>query len=278
MTSFPGSTPNVIKKLTLVFAVVLLTACAAVPRPSGVPSVIPSERDTTAPASAGAPPYDAWTRVLEQFVDAEGRVNFETLAKNRTELDRFVAYVYDTAPNNQPQLFTSREAVLAFHLNAYNALAMHKVIESGIPDSLAGFNKVKFFYFGKLQVGGVPISLYDYENDVLRALGDPRVHFALNCMSVGCPRLPREPFLAATLEQQLEREARRFFADPRHLMVDTARSVLRLSEILRFYPEDFLKAAPSLIAYVNRYREVKVPDGYTVEYIPYDWTINRQPR
>ena len=88
----------------------------------------------------------------------------------------------------------------------------------------------------------------------------------------------REPFLAATLEQQLEREARRFFADPRHLMVDTARGVLRLSEILRFYPEDFLKAAPSLIAYVNRYREVKVPDGYAIEYIPYDWTINRQPR
>ena len=77
-----------IKKLTLVLAVVLLTACAAVPRPSGVPSVIPSERDAAAPANPGTPPYDAWTRVLEQFVDAEGRVNFEALARNRTDLDR----------------------------------------------------------------------------------------------------------------------------------------------------------------------------------------------
>ena len=68
MTSFPVFTPNVIKKLTLVLAVVLLTACAAVPRPSGVPT----ERDMTASANPGAPPYDAWTRVLEQFVDAEG--------------------------------------------------------------------------------------------------------------------------------------------------------------------------------------------------------------
>ena len=155
---------------------------------------------------------------------------------------------------------------------------MHQVIESGIPVSLAGFNKLKFFYFGKLQVGGAPISLYDYENDVIRALGDPRVHFALNCMSVGCPRLPREPFLAATLEQQLEREARRFFNDPRHVTVDAVRGVLRLSEILRFYPDDFLRAAPTLIAYVNRYRDIKVPDSHTIEYIPYDWTINRQPR
>ena len=74
MTSFSVSAPNVIKKLTLVLAVVLLTACAAVPRPSGVPSGIQTERDTTASANPGAPPYDAWTRVLEQFVDAEGRV------------------------------------------------------------------------------------------------------------------------------------------------------------------------------------------------------------
>ena len=261
-----------IKKLTLLFTVVLLGACAAVPRPSGIPA------DPSGIANPGTPPYDAWTRVLEQFVDAEGRVDFDSLAKNRADLDRFVSYVYDTAPNNQPQLFTSPEAVLAFHLNAYNALAMHKVIESSIPVTLAGFNKVRFFYFGKLQTGGAPVSLYDYENDVIRALGEARVHFALNCMSVGCPRLPREPFLAATLEQQLERAARRFFNDPRHITVDPARKVVRLSEILQFYPEDFLKVAPSLISYVNRYRDIKVPDSYAIEYIPYDWTINRQPR
>lgn len=274
MTSFSLPAGRVIKNLALVFAVVLLTACAAVPRPAGAPA----GADGLTQAGSGAPPYDAWTRVLEQFVDTEGRVDFAGLAKNRTDLNRFVSYVYDTAPNSQPQLFPSREAVLAFHLNAYNALAMHKVIESGTPVTLAGLNKVRFFYFGKLQVGGAAISLYDYENDVIRALGDARVHFALNCMSVGCPRLPREPFLAAALEQQLEREARRFFNDPRHITVDAARRVVRLSEILQFYPEDFLKAAPSLIAYVNRYRDIKVPESYAIEYIPYDWTINRQPR
>ena len=264
---------NMIKKLALLLAVVLLTACATVPRPSSVPAV-----DAAGSSKSGAPPYDAWSRVLEQFVDAEGRVNFDALAKNRTDLDRVAAYVYDTGPNNQPQLFASREAVLAFHLNAYNALAMHQVIESGIPVSLAGFNKLKFFYFSKVQVGGEPISLYDYENDVIRALGEARVHFALNCMSVSCPRLPREAFLAATLEQQLEREARRFFNDSRHITLDAARGVVRLSEILRFYAEDFLKAAPSLIGFVNRYRDIKIPDGYAIEYIPYDWSINRQPR
>jgi len=53
--------------------------------------------------------------------------------------------------------------------------------------------------------------------------------------------------------------------------------VLRLSEILQFYTADFLAVAPSLASYVNRYRVALVPENYEVEFIPYDWTINRQP-
>lgn len=125
-------------------------------------------------------------------------------------------------------------------------------------------------------MAGVPISLYDYENKVIRALGDERVHVALNCMSVGCPRLPRTPFLADTLDQALQRESHLFFNDPRHVAVDHARRVARLSEILAFFPEDFLAKAPTLIDYVNRYRSDKIDPAYRVEFIPYDWTINRQ--
>ena len=76
----------------------------------------------------------------------------------------------------------------------------------------------------------------------------------------------------------LERETRFFFAEPRNLQVDSALKVVRMSEILSFYPEDFLAKAPSLVAYVNRYRDAPMPADYRVEFIPYDWTINRQPR
>ena len=155
---------------------------------------------------------------------------------------------------------------------------MHKVIASGIPETLAGWRKIGFFALGKVRVGGVAVSLYDYENQVIRPLGDARVHFALNCMSVGCPRLPREVFRPETLDRQLDREARLFFDDWRHVQIDTARGVLRLSQILEFYPEDFLATAPSLPAYVNRYRSVRVPEHLNVEFIPYDWTVNRVPR
>ncbi len=244
---------------------VLFAGCAAVPRP--LASV----------AAAAPPPYEAWARVLEKHVDHDGRVNFAALADDRADLDQFVAYVYDTGPNNQPQLFPSAAHVLAFHINAYNALAMHNVIENRIPTTLAGFRKVGFFYLGKVQVGGEPISLYDYENKVIRALGETRIHVALNCMSVSCPRLPREIFTAEKLEMQLDREATKFFNEARNVEVDVAAKMVKVSEILKFYTEDFLAKAASLSAYVNRYRVVKVPEDFAVGFIDYDWTINKQP-
>ena len=253
------------KKLLLLLTSMVLLGCAAVPRP------------VFSPAPSGPPPYDAWARVLEKYVDDQGRINFSGVAKDRADLDRFVAYVYDVGPNYQPQRFPTPEHVLAFHLNAYNALAMHKVIESGIPQTLAGVKKIGFFYLGKVQVGGEPISLVDYENKVIRALGDPRIHVALNCMSVACPRLPREPFVAEKLNEQLDREARLFYNEARNVQVNESAKLLRLSEILDFYTADFLAKAPSLAAYVNRYRRAPVPENYAVEFIPYDWTVNRQP-
>ncbi len=231
------------------------------------------------PAPQAEPPADpqaAWARVLERFVDDAGRVDFAALARDRTDLDRFVAWIYTTAPGNAPQLFPRRAEVLAYHLNAYNALAMYNVLERGIPASLGGLEKINFFALRQLKVGGAPLSLYTYENDVIRPLGEERVHFALNCMVRGCPRLPRTPFRAADLERQLGAEAQRFLGEPRNLRLDPARRVVQLSEILKFYSEDFLAKAPSLIAYVNRYRDEKIPEDYEIVFIPYDWTVNRQ--
>lgn len=256
------------KKLMLLFMSLLLAGCASVPRPGS----------NAAAESAGPPPYEAWSRVLTKFVDGRGRVDFAGVAKDRADLDRFVAYVYDVGPATHPQRFPTPDHVLAFHINAYNALAMHNVLEAGIPATLEGLAKVNFFYLRKVQVGGVPISLYDYENKVIRALGEPRIHVALNCMVVGCPRLPRERFAAEKLNAQLGQEAAHFFNEERNVQIDAARQKLRLSAILQFYTSDFLASAPSLAAYVNRYRTVKVPETYAIDFIDYDWTINIQPR
>jgi hypothetical protein len=223
------------------------------------------------------PEWEAlWSGVLTRYVDDRGRVDFSAMAQDHRDLDRVVAFVSTIDPVSQPERFPDRAARLAYYINAYNALAMHGIVETGVPSSLGGLTKFTFFYLRKVPVGGKSISLYDLENDVIRPLGEERVHFALNCMVVSCPRLPRTPFSAHTLEQQLDAAARTFLAEPRNLSVDPARREVRLSAIFDFYTKDFLAHAPSLIAYVNRYRADPLPAGFEVRFFDYDWTVNNR--
>lgn len=217
---------------------------------------------------------EAWARVLDCCVDAQGRVDFARLAQEPADLEQYVRYVSEVDPDSDAGAFPSVQARLAHHLNAYNALSMYGVIELGIPRTNAGLRKVRFFFLRRYRIAGRRESLHAYESRI-RAIGEPRVHFALNCMSVSCPQLPRTPFRAQDLERQLDAAARSFVDDPRYVQVDAAAKRARLSAIFKFYTNDFLAAADSLLAYVNRLRQEAIPADYEVEFLPYDWTINR---
>ena len=117
------------------------------------------------------------------------------------------------------------------------------------------------------------MSLSALETDIIRPLGDPRVHFALNCMTTSCPRLPRTPFTADALDRKLDAAAREFTNDPRHVR---ATNPVALSTIFDFYTKDFLTRAPCLIAYVNLYRAQPIPITDRFVFSDYDWTINDQ--
>jgi Protein of unknown function, DUF547 len=218
----------------------------------------------------------AWTRVLTRYVDDAGRIDFDSLRQNHVDLDRVVAFIAAVDPVSQPQRFSNKHARLAFYINAYNALAMYGVVQAGVPESLGGLTKFTFFYLRTFTIGGKSISLYKFENDVIRPLGEERVHFALNCMVVSCPRLPRVAFSAASLERQVDAAARGFIGETRNVWVDSASREVWLSAIFDFYTADFLAHAPSLIAYVNRYRAVQVAADFKVRFLEYHWTVNHR--
>ncbi|MGE0315724.1 MAG: DUF547 domain-containing protein [Lautropia sp.] len=218
---------------------------------------------------------DAWARVLERFVDAEGEVDFAALRAQREDLDRYVAWVGRIEASS----ISGANERLAHYINSYNALSMYNVIEAGIPATHAGLAKVRFFVLRKLLIGGERRSLYSYENDVIRPLNEPRIHFALNCSAVSCPVLPRVPFTGASIDAELERETRAFFARASNFRIDAASRTVWLSELLDFYPEDFVPGfAPSLLAYANRYAPVAAPLDYRVRFVPYDWTVANSAR
>ena len=221
------------------------------------------------------PPEKAWANHLARFVDEEGRMDFRGMAKSPSDLETYLAWAATVSPASAPQSFPTPESKLAYCINTYNAIAMYDVLKSNFPPDLDKL-KVTFFYKNRFEIGGRYISLYETENKVIRPMGDPRVHVALNCMARGCPRLPREPFEPQKLDAQLDRQAKQFYNEKRNVDPRPDVQTVRLSQILQFYTEDFTRKAPSLIAYVNQYREEKIPSGWKVEFIPYDWTLNTQ--
>lgn len=253
-----------IERLTFIVCCFCLSACT---------TLVTSPELASLPT--GEAPIIAYQRVLQTYVDDRGEVNFPALHTNATDLERYIAFV----GQQNAGLINNLNERLAHYINSYNALSMYNVIKSGIPKSHAGSAKIRFFYLRKHLIGGKELSLYDYENDVIRQLKEPRVHFALNCSALSCPVLPRTPFTGDDLEEELNRETRKFFAETRNLRVDRTNKTVYVSELLDFYSEDFLSAAtPTLIAYINQYAPEKIPDDFSLEFMPYDWTVANSAR
>jgi hypothetical protein len=225
-------------------------------------------------AQAADPPwFDAWEEVLRARVDAQGRVDFAGIAAAPGPLSAIVAEIGSARSEG-----ATREAVLAWRINAYNALAMLGIVRRGIPDSLGLVGRYAFFVNTTVRVAGRDTSLKSFEDDVIRPMGEERIHFALNCMVRGCPRLPREAFRAARLEAQLAAAAREFCESGYHVRPDPGRQVVFVSQIFQFFTGDFVPAkAPTILAYINRWRRQPVPESWTLRYFEYDWSINRQP-
>ncbi len=217
----------------------------------------------------------AYAMILQNYVNDRGEVDFEGLAKNSTNLERYVSFVAKKKFSD----FKSPDSLLAHHLNAYNALSMYTVLQKGIPKTNAGFKKVKFFFLTKMEIGDLEMSLVDYENNYIRSIGEDRIHWALNCMAVSCPRLPRVPFYAENLNKDLQSLTVEFFNMESNVRVEESKKTVFVTEILKFFPKDFVpKKAPSILDYVNLYKSNPVPTTYEVDYIPYDWTINNSNR
>lgn len=240
---------------------------------SGCVSTV-APRGTASPPDPGEPfPHAILGEVLGRYVDRAGRIDYAGLAGDREQLDAYTATLAALSPDSHPDRFADREAALAYWINAYNALAITAVVDR---PALQSVNDERYgvFLLTRYPVGGAPMSLYHLENGIIRKYyPDPRVHFALNCQSIGCPRLPREPFPEVGLDAALERATTEFLADPRHVRVED--DTLMLSQIFQWYAKDFAdEGGPE--PYV-RARRADLPPTAQVAYIPYDWGLIVQP-
>ncbi len=230
-------------------------------------------------------------KILKKHVNTKGRVNYKTLAQEQTTLDRYLSVLANVSPNSHPKLFSTHQDRLAYWINAYNASVLRAVLQVSPWNNLISYpRKVRFFALLRFLYGGKRYNLYDLENCLIRPrFQEPRVHFALNCASIGCPHLPPEAFTGAKLEAQLNREAKKFVSQSRNVRVDEANKTIHLSSIFQWFRLDFTnwlqaqkkpkQASDRILDFINLYRpkNQQIPlQGYKVAYIPYDWNLNQQ--
>jgi len=187
---------------------------------------------------------------------------------------RFVASLGNTSPED----LEGRDAELAFFINAYNALAIQGILDGYSPATR--LSRRNFFQGREYRLLGEPITLEDLEEERLLPLGEPRVHFAIVCASLSCPRLANRAYRPDQLQQQLDEAARRFINDGTRNRFDPGRSQAFLSEIFAWYRQDFSQDAGSVQKYLARYAgepgvaELLAKDGFKVRYLDYDWNLN----
>jgi len=227
--------------------------------------------------------HSSWNELLQTYVDDKGQVNYRAWqANDRRELQTYLNTLSQADPNAR----TTSEAALAFWINAYNAVTVEGILREYPTTSirnhtpkLVGYNIWKHLL---LIVGDQRISLNDIEHEVLRKMGDPRIHFAIVCASHSCPRLLNEAYVADRLEEQLQANTRNFFANPENFQFDPARRVMRLSSIVDWFKSDFgsnqaarLKAIAPYLPSREAY-DAAMANSVRVSYLDYDWSLNEQ--
>ncbi len=268
----------------------LVVPLVLIPLALGCATRIDPRRPATPPPAFSHEAFDA---VLDRFVDGHGDVDYDALAGDRGGLDAYYGELAAVSPRSHPRLFPSREEALAYWINAYNAAVLVTVLEhypidgvGDVPAPLAlrpllvfGQSRLAgFFYFQQVTLGGESMNLLDLENEIIRAFGEPRIHYAINCASRGCPPLSMEAFEGDRLEAQLDHAARRFFGEANALRIDHDTREVWLSSILDWFREDFdrdllSEVRPHLPA--ERQAELDEARSYELRFIPYDWGLNR---
>jgi uncharacterized membrane protein YdjX (TVP38/TMEM64 family) len=243
----------------------------------GPPAVTMSEAYEPDP---GPPAFDHSTfdQVLKEFVDHQGRVDYEGLQDNPQKLNQYIAGLgdadYDALGRNEK---------LALLINAYNAFVLKLVIEHYPLDSIRDIPGSNLWTHKRWNVGDKTWSLDDIEHREIRThFEEPRIHFALICAAAGCPKLRDEAYVSEQLNEQLQDQAVYTHSHDRWYRFEPEKNTVWLTRIYDWYTGDFRQSAGSVLQYVAQYdsrlqEALETGETPRMEWIPFDWSLNHQP-
>ena len=228
-------------------------------------------------AFANHDPIAKYDAVLKRHVSIDGLVDYAGLKKDN-DFEAVVEYFANTDP---AALLTGNER-LAFWVNAYNVFVLKGVLNAYPVESVLDIGLIphSFFRVRRFRTKQGKMTLSTIENKKIRdSFNEPRIHFAINCASMGCPILLNVPYRAETLEQQLEKRAVSFINNKRKNYLDKVNGILYLSRIFKWYEGDFVNGGALLKGYVFRYlnpedAEYIRVNKIKIEFNEYDWQLN----
>ncbi len=218
--------------------------------------------------------HDIWADLLGKYIKPDG-VDYTGFKKEEERLDQYLKVLENTDPEKLP-----RNEQYAYYINVYNAWTI-KLILSGYPGvkSIKDFGSILQSPWQKkwVRVNGDVITLDNVEHDILRPrYMDPRVHFAINCSAASCPPLRPEPYLADTLDRQLDDSTRSFINNASSYRLEG--NTLYVSRIFKWFSEDFNEDP---LGFYLQYAEGDLKEKLTsqkdkiqVKYLHYDWALN----
>lgn len=209
--------------------------------------------------------HSVFNELLLKHVSNQGKVNYSGFKADRKYL---VSYI-NTLGNNIPDNVWTREAKLAYWINAYNALTIDLIIRN---PEIKSIKDIKDPWNQRLwKLGEKWYNLDEIEHQILRKMNEPRIHFAIVCASVSCPKLQNKAFTASELDNQLNNATREFLSDPSKNNLSSDR--VELSRIFKWFAKDF-KQGQTLIGFLNRYSDIEISQKASINFKDYDWDLN----
>ena len=253
-------------------------AAHAAPEPERIPLWDTSDETNTATIS-----HQAWQELLDAHLKVHpsgiNRFDYGSLkanAQHRKQLQSYLSSLAEIGPRS-----FARAEQMAYWINLYNALTVFVIVGRYPVDSIKDISSSLFSYgpweLELITLQGVPLTLDDIEHGILRPIWrDPRIHYAVNCASLGCPNLALEAYRSDNLERLLEQGARDYVNHPRGVTV--REEGLLISSIYEWFKVDFGGTDAGVFAHLKLYATPELAqalDGHDGFDHDYDWRLNR---
>ena len=224
-----------------------------------------------------------WGQILNKHVDLNGNVNYLRLSKENKQISELLNLLgaLDTSTLKD-------DLKLASHINFYNFLTIAGILHfyplKSIRDKVSpfGFNFWKDLRF---QFFDTTLTLDQIEHEILRGMNEPRIHFAIVCASISCPKLLNQVYDEVTINEQLSNQSRAFFNNKKHIVWNHENKMVRLSGIMYWFREDFGASDENILKFLWQYlsEDIKAKVENLTDYqigpaLQYDWGLNEQAK